>query len=207
MYVGIDPSINSTGVCITLVDDFGCKVNDKFYVIKSNKLTKRESEEELNNINLFCYETYIKHEPNNKDDNHEVEFKKTHSFINIVSSIYSIIKKEAARNEVDRICICQEGISYGSTVRTKSVFDLAGLNFMIRNKLISYASNYIIATPAEIKKFATGKGNANKDLVILNFRTYYDESALSVKKIDDIADAFFMAQLALHNDREIYDRE
>ena len=42
IFVGIDPSINSTGVCILENDDNKEHVNYKFYIIKNNKITKKE---------------------------------------------------------------------------------------------------------------------------------------------------------------------
>ena len=42
LYVGIDPSINSTGITII---NYNSKIVDiQFYIIKPNKLTKKESD-------------------------------------------------------------------------------------------------------------------------------------------------------------------
>lgn len=198
MYVGIDPSINSTGVCVSIVNDNLECVHEKFYIIKGSKLTRTENAAELKHIDKIQYIIYDKEEVTEKMDYHEAEKRKTRNFTRIVSAIKDIIRKEESAFSVSSTIICQEGISYGSTLRTKSVFDLAGLNYMIRMKFINDKDieEYIIAPPTEVKKFATGKGNSKKDLVILMFRTYYDENALSIPKIDDIADAFFMSQLA-----------
>jgi crossover junction endodeoxyribonuclease RuvC len=87
-----------------------------------------------------------------------------------------------------------EGISYGSTIKTSSVFDLAGLNYMIRTAMMKFSSNLIIAPPSHVKKFATGSGNANKELMIETFKSIHPE--FDIPKIDDIADAFFMSRLA-----------
>ena len=93
-----------------------------------------------------------------------------------------------------------EGISYGSSIRTKSVFDLAGLNYLIRYKLIKAFdhSKFTIIPPSELKKFTTGKGNANKDTIVALFQLLYPN--LSVPKLDDIADAYFMSNYAKHMD-------
>ena len=60
IFVGIDPSINSTGVCILETDDNNEHVNCKFYIIKSGKLTKKESKAEDDNIKMFQYVLYNK---------------------------------------------------------------------------------------------------------------------------------------------------
>ena len=210
LFIGIDPSINSTGVCIQFYnDDLTKRVrNDKFYIIKGDKLTKKEKKAEQDNAQLFEYVLYDKIETKLSENNHEFEKIKTENFIKIVDTIYSIVYKnyEACDNIADpvlNIWVCQEGISYGSTIRTKSIFDLAGLNYMIRMKFMNSDSNltYIVGTPGEIKKFATGAGNANKELVISVFKNIHPE--LNIPKIDDVADAYFMASYA----RYLYERQ
>ena len=89
--------------------------------------------------------------------------------------------------------VCQEGISYGSSKRTKSVFDLAGLNFLLRMMIISTLrpDKYIIATPSEIKKKTSGNGNCNKDVMVNLFKSLKPD--FDLPKLDDIADSFWMA--------------
>ena len=41
LYVGIDPSINSTGITINIWED-GTLFTEVFYIIKGNKLTRKE---------------------------------------------------------------------------------------------------------------------------------------------------------------------
>ena len=109
---------------------------------------------------------------------------------------------------MNKIYICQEGISYGSRTRTKSIFDLAGLNFMIRSMVIEMSKGLkdvklIVGTPGEIKKFATGNGNANKELILSCFKAIYPE--LDLPKLDDIADAYFMGMFAKKTSIELQD--
>ena len=37
LYIGIDPSMNSTGLCCQTYDDNGNKIYEKFYIIKPDK--------------------------------------------------------------------------------------------------------------------------------------------------------------------------
>ncbi|MBO5005434.1 MAG: hypothetical protein J6D03_09440 [Clostridia bacterium] len=203
IFVGIDPSVNSTGVCMQFYNDnlTEKKISDKFYIIRGNKLTKKETKAEQENIEFFKYVLYDKIETSKSENNHEFERIKTDNFIKIVDSIYSIVQENYKTYNIEddpilSLWVCQEGISYGSTMRTKSIFDLAGLNFMLRMKFIKSDSNieYIIGTPGEIKKFATGAGNANKELIVSVFKSTYPE--INLPKIDDIADAYFMASYA-----------
>lgn len=190
LYVGIDPSINSSGVC--LIYDDGLQHKEEFFVI-TPKITKKEDALQCS-LNNFEYKLYDKHEPNT-DDNHENERRKTVNFLRILNIVEEIINDERAKHlRIDHVYVCQEGISYGSSVRTKSIFDLAGLNYMLRMTVMKYKDyDLIIATPGEIKKFATGKGNANKDMMKDVFAAIHPELTV-LPKYDDIADAYFMAK-------------
>lgn len=199
IFVGIDPSINSTGVCILETDDSNKQVNCKFYIIKNGKLTKKESKAEDDNAKIFQYVLYEKLDTSikNIEDYKTLEWNKTKNMINVCKCIKDIVFKYIANhNGVLNVYVCQEGISYGSTVKTKSVFDLAGLNYLLRSTFInsSVCNYFVIASPSEIKKFATGKGNANKEMMVNMFSCIFPN--LQLPKIDDICDAYFMANYA-----------
>ena len=198
VFVGIDPSINSTGVCILETDDNNKQVNCKFYIIKGSKLTKKESKAEDDNIKMFQYVLYDKLDTSTKNikDYKTLEWNKTQNMINVCKCVKDIINKYVDYNGILNLYICKEGISYGSTIKTKSIFDLAGLNYLLRNSFInSNICNYfVIAAPSEIKKFATGKGNANKEMMINMFSCIFPD--LQLPKVDDICDAYFMANYA-----------
>ena len=199
IFVGIDPSINSTGVCILETDENNAQVNYKFYIIKNGKLSKKESKAEDDNAKIFQYILYDKLDTSikNIEDYKVLEWNKTKNMIQVCNCVKEIIHKHIKRcNEVSNLYICQEGISYGSTIKTKSVFDLAGLNYLLRNAFINsnICDYFIIAAPSEIKKFATGKGNANKEMMVNMFSYIFPN--LQLPKIDDICDAYFMANYA-----------
>ena len=194
IYVGIDPSINSSGItCIAYEDN--TLIREMFYIIKPDKLTKKEDQAEQKNIHRFMYVLYQKPEFD-KDNNHIVEYYKTIIFKEILNNIEEVIKKfiiQVTDNKPYNLYICQEGISYGSSIRTKSVFDLAGLNFLLRMMVINKfnATFFLIATPSEIKKKTSGNGNCNKEVMIDLFKAC--EPGLDLPKLDDIADSFWMA--------------
>ena len=199
IYVGIDPSINSSGVYVRVESSIGELLEEKFYIIKGDKLSKKEDAAELKNLAVFSYVIYDKRNTTN-GTNIENERNKAINFMSIVDAIKEIIETTDYRyDRMNRIYVCQEGISYGSRIRTKSIFDLAGLNFMIRSMIIKLGKGcnpieLIVGTPGEIKKFATGNGNANKDLILSCFKMIYPE--LDLPKLDDIADAYFMSMFA-----------
>lgn len=199
IYVGIDPSINSSGIYVRVESSIGELLEEKFYIIKGDKLSKKEDAAELKNLAVFSYVIYDKQNTTN-GTNIENERNKAINFISIVESIKKIIATTDFRyGKMNKIYVCQEGISYGSRIRTKSIFDLAGLNFMIRSMVIEMSKGFkpvelIVGTPGEIKKFATGNGNANKDLILSCFKMIYSD--LDLPKLDDIADAYFMGMFA-----------
>ena len=196
LYVGIDPSINSTGITIARYEN-NVEVEIKFYIIKNGKLTKRESAAN-DSIDNFEYIIYNKIDLTQfKDDNHVFEYYKTKNMVEVVNTIYDLILNEV-KKYASVVNVVIEGISYGSSIRTKSVFDLAGLNYMIRYKLITgdiQHLNLSIATPSNIKKYATGKGNANKESIMTIFKYIFPEMQ-NIPKLDDIADSYFMAMFS-----------
>ena len=196
LYVGIDPSINSTGITIARYEN-NVEVEIKFYIIKNGKLTKRESASN-DSIDNFEYIIYNKIDLTQfKDDNHVFEYYKTKNMVEVVNTIYDLILNEVKKYSAI-VNVVIEGISYGSSIRTKSIFDLAGLNYMIRYKLITgdiQHLNLSIATPSNIKKYATGKGNANKESIMTIFKYIFPEMQ-NIPKLDDIADSYFMAMFS-----------
>lgn len=198
LYIGVDPSINSSGISILVYKD-GVSICNKFFIIKP-QLTKKE---QAYSNSLLEYKVYDKLDIKEDADYHTKEFYKIYNIRNIVKTIFDTINEFInSLGDVDNIYIyaCQEGISYGSSLRTKSVADLAGLNFMLRSAFIDKNIDFIIASPSEIKKFATGKGNADKNMMLAIFDAIFDELK-DIRKRDDIADAYFMAVYAKDNNK------
>ena len=202
LYVGIDPSINSTGITIARYEN-NVEAEIKFYIIKNGKLTKRESAAN-DAIDNFEYIIYNKIDLTQfKDDNHVFEYYKTKNMVEVVNTIYDLILNEV-KKYTSVVNVVIEGISYGSSIRTKSIFDLAGLNYMIRYKLITSDIQHLnlsIATPSNIKKYATGKGNANKESIMTIFKYIFPEMQ-NIPKLDDIADSYFMAMFSRDIERK-----
>ena len=191
-YIGIDPSINSTGICIHRFDDNNNLIDIKFFIVKPNKLKKKEEKISINNFSFILYE---KTEISKISEYHLQEFAKTKNLINLADKILEVISQYINENTI----IVMEGVSYGSSLRTKSIFDLAGLNYLIRNKILQYNSGQLlICPPTEIKKFAAGKGNAQKDIISTGFIILFPEFE-QIDKIDDIADAYYMSKFAIKN--------
>lgn len=173
--IGLDLSINSTGICIN--KDGKCK----YYIIAS-KLTKKQQEFDHKYVHLIQYD---KLQP--EGEYNVKETIKTNNINNIVLEIEKIIKKY----KPDQVKI--EGISFGST-GSAALIDLSGLNYMVRKMLIDNNIPFNIISPSQNKKFATGNGSAEKDVMIDAWkRLDKNISNITEIKIDDLADAYFLS--------------
>lgn len=228
LFVGIDPSINSTGV--TILEYESCAVDSyvqcrskMFYVVK-DKLTKKENSIIENYKKLhsdFNAVIYSKRAQNANNSSSENEVIKTINLMNIVDEIKKIlklyIKKIKFDNSFDEIrCfVTIEANAYSASGRTVSLIELAGLNYLIRNSVIELSQknnfiiynkqkinvsfNLIIEPPTVIKKFATTRGDADKELMLFCFKLKNEEffNVLDGFKLDDVADSYFMAYYGL----------
>ena len=194
VFIGIDPSINSTGMTIRADTGF-CR----FFIIKGDKLTKKEKNAELDNSEIFEYCLYQKENVKDTNNAHERELAKAHNLSTIADTIYNIIEeflqKFRKTSTIDSVTICMEGISYGS-IHSAAVMDLAGLNYLIRDRLHHHTvvGTLLVTPPAEIKRFYTGSGNANKLLMISTFKGSFPD--FDLPKLDDICDSEAMAKYA-----------
>lgn len=194
VFIGIDPSINSTGMTIRTDTGF-CR----FFIIKGDKLTKKEKNAQLNNYEIFEYCLYQKENVKDTNNAHERELAKAHNLSTIADTIYNIIEELLQQfrktGTVDSVTICMEGISYGS-IHSAAVMDLAGLNYLIRDRLHHHTvvGTLLVTPPAEVKRFYTGSGNANKQLMISTFKGSFPD--FDLPKIDDVCDSEGMAKYA-----------
>lgn len=97
---------------------------------------------------------------------------------------------------IDEIHI--EGLAFG--MRGNATRDLAGLQFTITCALrfISDIDNLKILSPTTIKKFATGSGKADKNMMVAALpevirKTFEIRGFLPKKGLDDLADAYWIA--------------
>ena len=185
--VGIDPSINSTGICVSGVD----KQFNIYYLIPS-KITKKSLEwsREVDWINIY---EYNKLSVKDIDKYYEKESTKFNNLIVLVETLSRILDDIQSKYIIDRVVM--EGVSYGS-VKGAALVDLAFLNALIRMKLYQHQLVFFIVAPTEVKKFAVGNGAAEKSIMIMSWKKI-DKNIQCLPdwfKCDDLADAFFMAR-------------
>lgn len=176
--IGIDPSINCTGVCV-----YDTLKNSHVYYMIISKSTKKMKTFKNDFVNIIDYEK----RDSNKGEYQNKEFNKAENIYDICHELNCII------NQYKPDLIQMEGISYGSH-SSSALADLAGLNFAIRMMLIDNSLNFNILAPTSIKKFAVGNGGAEKDVIIASWKKLDKNiSNISDIKLDDLADSFFIA--------------
>ena len=91
------------------------------------------------------------------------------------------------------ILTCMENYAYGKK-DSSSIFDIAEWGGVIRLYLFENNMNYILCGPMQLKKYATGKGNASstKDLVILDIYKQWGEEIRN----NNIADGYVLSRIA-----------
>jgi crossover junction endodeoxyribonuclease RuvC len=110
------------------------------------------------------------------------EKRDPHRFMDIAKTVMKYI------TEHDVICI--EGFSYSSKGSAVSV--QYGIGWILRSELIKVGLSYYEVPPSSVKKFATGKGNAKKDELVLPIYKRWGFEHNS----DNVRDAFVLAQIA-----------
>lgn len=174
--IGLDLSINSTGVVIS------DGRHTEYHLIVPN-VTKKQAK-----CTYIQYHTYVKLTPLDGAAYNDKEMVKTSNLLEIVRIIEEIISKY---KNIKSIGI--EGVAFGAS---GDVVGLAGLNYMVRYMLTSHKLPYTIISPMQNKKFATGNGGADKDLMMSAFKMCTNFANPLGVKIDDIADAYFLSECA-----------
>ena len=82
-----------------------------------------------------------------------------------------------------------EGFSFGS--KGQAIFEIAGLGYLVRDFLYELAVPYVVVAPGQVKKFATGRGNVNKNIVLREVWKRWQFDAAD----DNVADAFVLMKI------------
>ena len=179
---GIDYSLTSPAICVAKVIDNEIKFeNCKFHFLKQNK-----SHKSLGEV-FFAYEY-----PEYSDD--------IERFSKLASWTIECIRWFDDRASE----IYLEDYAFAATGR---VFHIAENMGILKKQLRETKFKYITIPPTVIKKHATGKGNANKELMYETFlsESHVDlQSQLSPKStkisnpVSDILDSFYICKTGFH---------
>ena len=179
--VGIDYSLNSPAICIA-GDDFDFnKCSFHFLTSKKKHIGKFGK-------NIFGYE--------HKEYNTPIE-----RFTNISSWALDIIHKQ--REDTAKVFI--EGYSFGS--KGQAVFQIAENCGILKYRLqLSPSILYDTVVPSVVKKFASGKGNADKQLMYDSFIKHTKQDLFKMfdmgklnNPVTDIVDSYYIAKVGYEN--------
>ena len=184
MKIGIDYSLSSPGVCVNTSEGEFRYEDCNFYYLTSTKKYDSTFKEKI----AFGQSTVEYKGTQNKLYTSEPE-----RYNNIADWVIDIIKSYKGTPTIQI-----EDYSYGSTGR---VFHIAENLGLLKYKLkMECGWDYTLLPPSVIKKFATDKGNANKELMLeafekdtgVNLEVLFDTKSKS--PISDVADAYFICK-------------
>ena len=177
--IGIDYSLTSPAICIT--KDFKFENSQFFFLTNKKKhigpMTK----------NIFGFE-------HNEYDTPIRRFSQISdwAFDTIKEVFHSPLK------------VFIEGYSFGS--KGQAVFQIAENCGILKYRLQEHGIDYETIVPSVVKKGATGKGNADKDLM---YESFSKETNTDLKKVfdvekignpvSDIVDSFYIAKVGYEN--------
>lgn len=176
MVVGLDLSINSTGVCIRDPKD---PSKTRYYIIVP-KLSKR-----MVAINQMksCSISHITYDKIKDLDSHNIRC--------IANAIRDIIKD--FKDEIEFVVI--EDVAMAA--KGRSIITLTLLNGYVRCMLDQLGVRYETVTPTQWKKRILGNGQADKELIIYHWAKFDQENCRHMMdmraKCDDVADAYFLS--------------
>jgi len=189
MKIGIDYSLSSPGICVNTSEGEFKYEDCTFYFLTNTK--KYDA--------TFCrpFVTNVRY----IGTPHKPYTSEPERYSQIADWAINIIKSYGdATTGMNRIkpTIQIEDYSYGSTGR---VFHIAENLGLLKYKLkMECGWDYTLLPPSVIKKFATDKGNANKDLMLdafekdtgTNLAQVFDTTSKS--PVSDVADAYFICK-------------
>jgi hypothetical protein len=192
MKIGIDYSLSSPGVCVNTSEEEFRYEDCKFYYLTNTKKYEGTFKEKMAFGTSAVEYIGTPHRPYSSEPER---------YNNIANWAIDIIKLYGdATTGMNRITptIQIEDYSFGSTGR---VFHIAENLGLLKYKLkIECGWDYTLIAPSVIKKFATDKGNANKELMLgafqedtgVNLEILFDTKSKS--PISDVADAYFICK-------------
>ena len=191
MKIGIDYSLSSPGVCVNISQGEFKYEDCSFYYLTSTKKYDSTFKEKI----AFGQSTV-----EYKGTQHKLYTSEPERYNNIANWVIDIIKSQYSPHQISKKhpIIQIEHYSYGSTGR---VFHIAENLGLLKYKLkMECGWDYTLLPPSVIKKFATDKGNANKELMLeafekdtgVNLEVLFDTKSKS--PITDVADAYFICK-------------
>jgi len=181
--VGIDYSLNSPAVCVA--DDSFDFNKCQFYFLTNKKKYIGQMRKNVTGEEIQEYNTPI------------------HRFANISDWVFNILHKNHFGNHT----IFIEGYSFGS--KGRAIFQIAENCGILKYRLSTEPKfTYDTIVPSVVKKMATGKGNADKELMYQSFKEQtkidlmkdFDMEKLN-NPVTDIIDSYYIAKFGYENSK------
>ena len=193
MKIGIDYSLSSPGVCVNTSEGEFKYEDCTFYFLTNTKKYDGTFKEKIAFGTTAVQYIGSPHQPYTNEPER---------YSQIADWVINIIKSQPqlmiGKLWEKRPIIQIEDYSFGSTGR---VFHIAENLGLLKYKLkMECGWDYTLLPPSVIKKFATGKGNANKELMLdafekdtgTNLAQVFDTTSKS--PVSDVADAYFICK-------------
>ena len=196
MKIGIDYSLSSPGVCVNTSEEEFRYEDCKFYYLTNTKKYVGTFKEQMAFGTSAVEYIGTPHKPYSSEPERYNNI--ANWAIDIINSPFNSWPHNRVAIDSSNPIIQIEDYSFGSTGR---VFHIAENLGLLKYKLkIECGWDYTLLAPSVIKKFATDKGNANKELMLgafqedtgVNLELLLDSSVKS--PITDIADAYFICK-------------
>lgn len=224
LYIGIDFSMSSPGICFLEEDILTGKKEYSFFSIIRKTLTKKENEivnkMPTKHVELEFFRPLVKvRKVSNYDEDTGSKVVDCYSYVN---SIIQYISKRVCFLCYSNVYYAVEGLSFGSV--GSRALDIAGYSYYLRMKLYELINNKIellhFYPPTSIKKFAgSGKfkkkdmfdsflNNKNieenelKEYCRTNEKELVKKNGEVISPISDMIDACFIAELLYFNTKE-----
>ena len=180
---GIDYSLTSPAICIYSEENSGGLYNfDRctlYYLFNSEKQRQLSTGSGIENIIAMPYPEW--------DTDQERYDKLSNWVIELIQSC-------------DEVYL--EGYAYGRHYQQGPIYESTGL---LKHKMWKHKLNYFLVAPTKIKKYATGKGTANKELMYNSFtselltppdlpKILTPKSKKITSPITDIVDSYFICK-------------
>lgn len=107
----------------------------------------------------------------------------------ILSSIMEKLETHPTDQGPGNTLVVMEDFSFGS--KGSSLFQIAGLGYIVRYRLWSQGINFILVPPTVLKKFVTGTGNSDKSVML---KETYKRWGADIND-DNICDAYGLARI------------
>ena len=193
MKIGIDYSLSSPGVCVNTSDGEFKYEDCTFYFLTNTKKYDATFKEKIAFGTSAVEYIGTQHKPYTSEPER---------YSQIADWVIDIIKSQSqlmiGKLWEKKPIIQIEDYSYGSTGR---VFHIAENLGLLKYKLkMECGWDYTLLPPSVVKKFATDKGNANKEFMLdafekdtgTNLAQVFDTTSIS--PVSDVADAYFICK-------------